>query len=65
MKAFWILVLGLCFLAGGTSVASALGVGDTAPDFEAASTQGTIVLSEALAKGPVVLALYYADFTPV
>ena len=45
------------------SNAAALEVGATAPDFTATSTQGEIVLSQVLEKGPVVLALYYADFT--
>ncbi len=44
--------------------AAALQVGDAAPDFTAMSTRGKITLSQALEKGPVVLALYYADFTP-
>lgn len=64
MKGFWTLVLGL-WLLSGLSAAFALEVGDTAPDFEATSTAGPIVLWEILEKGPVVLALYYADFTPV
>ena len=46
------------------STAGALQVGDAAPDFTAMSTRGEVTLSQALEKGPVVLALYYADFTP-
>ncbi len=46
------------------SKALALQVGDVAPGFQAASTAGEIELSRVLEKGPVVLALYYADFTP-
>lgn len=45
------------------SKAVALQVGDMAPGFRAASTVGEIELSRTLEKGPVVLALYYADFT--
>ena len=45
------------------SNAAALEVGSPAPDFTAPSTQGEIVLSQLLEKGPVVLAYYYADFT--
>ncbi len=45
------------------SNASALEVGVPAPDFTAPSTQGEIVLSQLLEKGPVILAYYYADFT--
>jgi hypothetical protein len=41
-----------------------LPVGAVAPNFTAASTRGDIELAPLLLKGPVVLALYYADFTP-
>lgn len=41
-----------------------LKVGDQAPDFSVPSTQGTIVLSQVVEQGPVVLALYPKDFTP-
>lgn len=47
-----------------SSNAVALQIGDAAPDFTASSTEGEITLSRVLEKGPVVLALYYADFTP-
>ena len=46
------------------SNAVALQIGDAAPDFTAKSTGGEVTLSRVLEKGPVVLALYYADFTP-
>jgi peroxiredoxin len=45
------------------SKASALQIGDAAPAFSAPSTRGEIELSRTLEKGPVILALYYADFT--
>ena len=45
------------------SKAVALQVGDAAPGFTAPSTMGTIELSDVLTRGPVILALYYADFT--
>ena len=45
--------------------AFALQVGDTAPDFKAESTHGTIVLTDLTQKGPVVLAFYFKDFTKV
>jgi len=45
------------------SNAAALQIGDVAPGFTAPSTAGNIELSRTLEKGPVVLALYYADFT--
>lgn len=46
------------------SKVAALEVGTPAVDFSAPSTHGEFVLSEVLAKGPVVLAFYFADFTP-
>lgn len=45
------------------SNAAALQIGAAAPDFNLMSTEGEISLSRILEKGPVVLALYYADFT--
>lgn len=47
------------------SMSNALNVGDMAPLFEAGSTQGTIRLGSYLGQKHVVLAFYYADFTPV
>jgi len=46
-------------------ISFALDVGDRAPGFEAPSTHGNVILSEFEGKKNVVLALYYADFTPV
>ncbi len=46
-------------------MSSALDLGDKAPGFEALSTDGNVILSEFEGKKHVVLALYYADFTPV
>ena len=40
-------------------------VGDRAPDFTLASTQGEITLSKRLARGPVLLVFYPGDDTPV
>ena len=45
------------------SKAAALQIGAVAPDFTVMSTAGEITLSRALEKGPIVLALFYADFT--
>ncbi len=45
------------------SNAIAFQVGATAPNFTAPSTEGEIKLNQVLESGPVVLALYYADFT--
>ena len=46
------------------SKSSSLQLGDVAPDFTVSSTKGPVTLRDLLARGPVVLALYYADFTP-
>jgi len=45
--------------------AQALEVGEQVPDFSTPSPMGNLTLSNLLAKGPVVLAFYFADFTPV
>lgn len=58
---FGFIVLLLCLPA----YASGLQVGDKAPLFEAASTQGIIRLADFSGKKNVVLAFYFKDFTPV
>jgi hypothetical protein len=63
-----LLVLGLLFfgLLGTVRVASALDVGDTAPDFSLpATTGGKISLSQFQGKKLVLLEFYGADFSPV
>ncbi len=55
----------LAFMILVPALSSALSTGDKAPGFEADSTQGTVILSEFEGRKNVVLALYYADFTPV
>ncbi len=47
------------------SIAHALNVGDKAPQFDAESTEGTISLQNYLGQKHVILAFYFADFTPV
>ncbi len=47
------------------AISTALSMGEEAPGFEAVSTHGTVILSEFKGNKHVVLALYYADFTPV
>jgi alkyl hydroperoxide reductase subunit AhpC len=47
------------------SISLALNVGDSAPLFDAESTEGTISLQNYLGQKHVVFAFYYADFTPV
>ena len=58
-------LLSFCVLLVSAVAGFALQVGEPAPDFQAISTTGVINLSQALEQGPVVLAFYYADFTPV
>jgi len=47
------------------TVSLALNVGDTVPLFKGNSTQGVIELADFIGKKNVVLALYFAIFTPV
>ena len=47
------------------AISFALDVGDKAPLFRGNSTEGNIQLSEYVGKKNVVLALYFAVFTPV
>ena len=47
-----------------TVAAHALEIGATAPDFVGTSTKGEVRLSELRGQN-VVLAVYFADFTPV
>jgi hypothetical protein len=56
LTAAWVALTGL--------TAQALEVGMSAPDFSGASTQGPLRLGELRGKN-VVLAFYFADFTPV
>lgn len=58
------MLLVLAGLLGIPSMSDALNVGDNAPPFDAQSTQGTISLQSLLGQKHVVLALYFADFTP-
>jgi hypothetical protein len=47
------------------AVSLALEVGDKAPAFSGNSTRGNIQLSDFIGKKNVILALYFAAFTPV
>ncbi len=49
----------------GTLNAQALEVGQSVPLFSAESTLGPIHLGDLLGEKHLVLAFYYADFTPV
>ncbi len=51
-------------IALGSVGAHALEIGEKAPTFEAPSTRGPVRLAEHLGRRHVVLAFYYADFTP-
>jgi peroxiredoxin Q/BCP len=58
----WVLAL---LLVAFPAVASALDVGDKAPDFELASTKGgKLKLSSLEGKRNVVIQFYVLDFTP-
>lgn len=60
-----ILSVAMTMLIGSVTGAHALEAGNKAPLFSAESTGGTISLTDYLGRTHVVLALYYADFTPV
>lgn len=64
MKKLVLLVVILSIIIGVAN-GFALEAGDKAPLFKAESTQGTISLNDYLGKKNVVLAFYFADFTPV
>lgn len=60
---FYIIVT--AFLLSAPKMSYALKVGDKAPLFDAESTMGTISLKSYVGNNNVILAFYYADFTPV
>ena len=64
MKKFFVVLLAglLTFVP---VLANALEVGDEAPLFEAISDKGPVNLIDYRGKKNVVLAFYFADFTPV
>jgi hypothetical protein len=62
MVLFWFIALTLLWIPGKTF---GLDVGDNAPLFSGKSTYGTTQLEDYLGKKNVVLALYFAIFTPV
>ena len=64
MKKFLVACIS-CFLALVPVLAIALEVGDEAPQFEALSDKGPIKLMDYRGKKNVVLAFYFADYTPV
>jgi peroxiredoxin Q/BCP len=53
------------WVAASALGAQALEIGQSVPLFRAESTSGPIVMSELLGERHIVLAFYYADFTPV
>ena len=58
----WLAALSLLL---APAAALGLDVGDKAPQFAGNSTQGKVQLNDYLGKKHVVLALYFAVFTPV
>jgi len=64
MKKFLVALLSI-FLILFPILATALEVGDKAPQFEAISDKGPISLQDYRGKKNVVLAFYFADFSPV
>jgi len=64
MKKFLVALFSI-FLILFPVLATALEVGDKAPQFEAISDKGPISLQDYRGKKNVVLAFYFADFTPV
>jgi peroxiredoxin Q/BCP len=62
MKKTFLVAL-IVLLAAIDLPAFALEIGEKAPDFEAASTTGTVRLSDFLGKQHVLLAFYFKDFT--
>ena len=55
----------LMLVLGTPLAAFAVEVGERAPLFEGASTMGDVRLADYLGKQHIVLALYFAVFTPV
>ena len=59
----------ICLVLAGffviPAVSYGLDVGDRAPLFDGESTQGTVSLKSYFGEKHVVLAFYFADFTPV
>jgi len=64
MKKTLFLIIAVSLILAGSS-GFALETGEKAPLFTAVSTHGTISLDQYFGKKNVVLAFYFADFTPV
>lgn len=64
MRKFVMFLLPLLF-ALFPSLAMSVDVGEEAPEFQGNSTQGVINLADYKGSKSVVLALYFAAFTPV
>ena len=64
-KTSGIFFLCLCMLLVAPAASLALEIGDKAPQFVGNATQGKIQLTDYFGKKNVVLALYFAAFTPV
>jgi peroxiredoxin len=60
---FLVSILSVFFVTA--SISHALNTGDKAPLFDAESSQGTVSLESFGGKKNVILAFYFADFSPV
>ena len=68
MRKYFVLAMVLLVVVSAAPQAAGvtlLRVGDEAPDFTAESTKGTVSLFQYRGEKNVVLAFYFADFTPV
>lgn len=64
MRTWLHVLLAVLFLVTAASSALALNVGDRAPAFTVLSNQGEVSLDDYLGKKNVILAFYFAIFTP-
>lgn len=64
MRILFLIIAGALLLST-SAMSYALNVGDKAPLFEAESTTGRISLKSYIGHSNVILAFYYADFSPV
>ncbi|MGI9570487.1 MAG: redoxin domain-containing protein [Desulfobulbia bacterium] len=66
-KTMYLIILSffVLIMMGAPAESFALGVGDKAPSVSGNSTQGKIQLTDYKGKKNVVLALFFAAFTPV
>lgn len=63
-KTLWALIFVSLLTFGTTSIASAIGIGDKAPDFELDSTKGGKLKLSSLKGKNVLINFYVLDFSP-